>query len=117
MLPRYPRPSARARLSRRAQIFLEADDFCAFADEYADNCTRWPFFKVLVRKCCSASFFGHSRPLYAIDIAILHSAHNLKTSIDVFSKYPSAQLHPSKFVGPLTPTIPLLRCASHAHAR
>jgi nucleoside-diphosphate-sugar epimerase/sulfur carrier protein ThiS len=99
------------------EIFLEADDFKRFADEYADNCTRWPFFKVLIRKCCSTSFFGHGRPLYAIDIAIMHSAKNHELSKQVFAKYPSAMLHPSKYVGPLHPTIPLLRCASHAHAR
>jgi len=99
------------------EIFLEADDFRIFADEYAENCARWPFFKVLVRKCCSASYFGHDRPLYAIDIAILHTAHNLALSTSIFKKYKSAQLHPSKYVGPLTPTIPMMQCSSHAHAR
>lgn len=98
---------------RRAQVFLEVDDFCLFADEYADKCGSWPFFKVLVRKCCSTSFFGHGRPLYAIDIAILHTARNTALSIEVFAKYKSAMLHPSKYVGPLAEAIPLLRCASH----
>lgn len=111
------RPRACAPRAHRAQIFLEADDFRAFADAYADNSARWPFFKVLVRKCCSESYFGHNRPLYAIDIAILHTAHNLALSTSIFKKYKSAMLHPSKYVGPLYPTIPMMQCSSHAHAR
>lgn len=110
---RHARAPRRVHHAAHAQIFLEADDFCRFADEYSEKSGSWPFFKVLVRKCCSTSFFGHGRPLYAIDIAIMATARNQAVSIEVFSKFKSAMLHPSKYVGPLVSVIPLLRCASH----
>jgi len=91
------------------EVFLEAEDFAQFATEFAEKRWRWPFFKVLVRKCRSAKFFGHDRPLYAIDIAILHTAANLALSIRVFSRYPSAMLHPSKYVGGLTPALKVMQ--------
>lgn len=99
------------------EIFLEKDDFVAFADEYAAKAESWPFVKVLIRKCVSETYFGHRRPLYAIDLAIRALERDRALSRAVFAKYPSARLHPAKFIGGLFPTIPKLACETQGHAR
>eukprot|EP00951_Prasinocladus_malaysianus_P002700 scaffold19173_cov31-Prasinocladus_malaysianus.AAC.1 len=87
---------------------MEEYDFVQFINEFAATGARCPLLRVLIRRCCSRTFFGHNRPLYAIDATSLQLEAYLAACRALFAKYSSARLHPAKYIGKLAPDIAIL---------